>query len=88
MIETPTPDQIVKLRRRMGWSQFDVARKLHFGSVSMISRYERGTARMQPAFWELLCIKAVDEKFKVTERKAEILRHMNSRVFVKNLIGE
>jgi len=72
----------------MGWSQSDVARRLHFNSPTMISRYECGSRKMHAAFWELLCIKAMDERYYVHKRKTEIERHMNSRVYLSRLLNK
>lgn len=84
----PSPELIKKLRKRMGWSQLDVARRLHLNSPTMVSRYERGERAMHEAFWELLCIKASDERCKVKERFDDINRRKVSVMFVKNLTGE
>jgi len=82
----PAPDDIKKLRKRMGWSQLDVARRLHLTSSTMVSRYERGERAMHAAFWELLCIKASDERCKVKARFDEINRRKVSVMFVNELL--
>ena len=81
----PNPDQIRKLRKRMGWSQLDVARRLHLNSPTMVSRYERGERAMHEAFWELLCIKASDESCKIKARFDDIDRRKVSVMFVNEL---
>lgn len=81
----PSPEQIKKLRTRMGWSQLDVARRLHLTSPTMVSRYERGERAMHKAFWELLCIKASDEHCKVKARFDEIQRRKVSVQFVNDI---
>jgi transcriptional regulator with XRE-family HTH domain len=70
----------------MGWSQQDMANRLHLSSPTMISRYERGERMMNAAFWELLCIKAQDERCKVKERFEEIQRRLGSVSFVNGLL--
>jgi transcriptional regulator with XRE-family HTH domain len=84
----PSPEDIKILRKRMGWSQLDVARRLHLNSATMVSRYERGERQMHGAFWELLCIKACDERDKVKARFEEIERRKGSVMFVNQLIRE
>jgi DNA-binding XRE family transcriptional regulator len=54
----PNGWQILRLRKKMGWSQGDMAKRLHLNSSTMISRYERDIRGMSPAAWELICIKA------------------------------
>lgn len=43
---------------------------------------------MHPAFWELLCIKAVDERCKVKSRFDEIERRKGSMLFINKLLRE
>ncbi len=88
MIKKPTPEQIKALRAAMGWSQYDVARLLHLNSSTMVSRYECGTRKMCAAFWELLCIKATDQRYNIHKRREEIERHRNSRVYVAKLLNK
>ncbi len=88
MIKKPTPEQVKAHRASMGWSQFDVARMLHLSSVTMVSRYECGRRNMHAAFWELLCIKASDQRFQVRKRREEIERHSNSRVYISKLLNK
>lgn len=82
----PTPYQVRRLRDKMGWSQLDMSRRLHLKSPTMISRYERGDQVMNEAFWELLCIKAQDERCRVKARREEIARRQNSVMYVNKLM--
>ena len=84
----PTPWQVLRLRQKMGWSQLDMAKRLHLGSSTMVSRYERGERQMNMAFWELLCIKAQDERCRVKDRFEEINRRQVSVMFVNQLLEE
>ena len=52
----PTPIQIREARQSAGLTQAQAGKLLHSGQVQF-ARWESGSRKMHPAFWELFCIK-------------------------------
>lgn len=54
---TPTPDQIKAAREHAGLTQEQAATLVHLSSRFRWSEYERGSAKIDAARWELFLIK-------------------------------
>ena len=53
----PDPDQILKARETFGFTQLQCANLIH-RTLRNWQQFERGERKMDPALWELFCIKA------------------------------
>lgn len=56
-MECPTPEQIIKARKKAGLS-CEAAAKLIYKSGTTWQGWERGEQKMDPAYWELWQINA------------------------------
>ena len=60
--ETPTPSEITALRVKAGIDK-PVAASLIYKSLRTWQQYEAGDRRMDPAFWELFCLKLKEKNY-------------------------
>jgi len=52
----PDPNELLLLRKRMGWTKVDIAKLVGVSGVAVMN-WENGKSRMKPGLWELLKIK-------------------------------
>jgi len=60
-MKSPIPEKIKQIRREAGLSQTRAA-AIMYCSLGAWQKWENGTRRMHPAFWELFLIKLGEKK--------------------------
>lgn len=76
-IQSPSPESIVVLREATGWTQEDLAQKIH-ARLKEVHDWESGRRKMHPGLWALMVARSVYEMSINEEPTPEAVRNLRT----------